>query len=168
MIQDVAGDILLTGAQVIAHGIATHDHFDTGLALSLRERFPSMVRDYRHAIHGKPLDVGAIWAWKGVDEAGQTRGVVNLLTQGMVGSGPAARPGKATLDNVAHALKALARYVQAEGVTSVALPRVATGVGGLQWDEVKPLMQAHLGALNVPVFVYHVYHKDHKAYEKLA
>ncbi|MGV2462925.1 UNVERIFIED_CONTAM: Appr-1-p processing protein, partial [Pseudomonas aeruginosa] len=49
MIREVEGDILLSGAQVIAHGIAPQDHFDSGLALALRERWPSMVRDYRHA-----------------------------------------------------------------------------------------------------------------------
>lgn len=37
MIREVAGDILLTRAQVIAHGIAPHDHFDSGLALALCE-----------------------------------------------------------------------------------------------------------------------------------
>ena len=72
MIREVAGDILLTRAQVIAHGIAPHDHFDTGLALALRERWPSMVRDYRHAIHAKPLEAGEIWAWAGVDADGRT------------------------------------------------------------------------------------------------
>lgn len=167
MIQEVAGDILLSQAQYIAHGIATHDHFDTGLALSLRERFPSMVRDYRHDTHNKPLAAGAIWGWKGVDAAGRTRGIVNLLTQDMVGTGPAAKPGKATLAHVEHALKALAKYVREEGVTSLALPRVATGVGGLQWEQVRPLIQTHLADVGVPVFVYHVYHKDLQAHEKL-
>ncbi len=38
MIREVQGDILLSHAQVIAHGIATHDPFDSGLALALRGR----------------------------------------------------------------------------------------------------------------------------------
>ncbi|MCC7099273.1 MAG: Appr-1-p processing protein, partial [Rubrivivax sp.] len=36
MIREVEGDILLSQAQDIAHGIATHDPFDSGLALALR------------------------------------------------------------------------------------------------------------------------------------
>ena len=36
MIREVEGDILLSDAQVIAHGIATADPFDSGLALALR------------------------------------------------------------------------------------------------------------------------------------
>src|SRR5690606_18574698 len=91
MIRKVEGDILESKAQFIAHGIAPQDHFDTGLALALRERWPSLVRDYRHAIHGKPLASGEIWAWRGVDADGSTRGIVNMLTQDMLGTGGAAK-----------------------------------------------------------------------------
>lgn len=167
MIREVEGDILLSRAQVIAHGIAAQDHFDTGLALALRERWPSMVRDYRHAIHGKPLEAGELWLWRGVDADGSTRGIVNLLTQDMLHHGPNGKPGKATIENVSRALKALARLVADEGITSVALPRLATGVGGLDWSEVKPLVQRHLGELGIPVIVYEVYRAGQRADEKL-
>lgn len=167
VIREIEGDILLSRAQVIAHGIAPHDHFDTGLALALRERWPSMVRDYRHATHDKPLAPGQIWAWSGVDADGSTRRIVNLLTQDMLHGGAAARPGKATLENVGRALKALARYVRDEKVRSLALPRLATGVGGLAWSDVKPLVQQHLGDLGVPVLVYEVYRAGVQADEKL-
>ena len=168
MIREVEGDILLSRAQAIAHGIAPQDHFDTGLALALRERWPSMVRDYRHATHGKPLAAGAAWMWRGVDADGSTRGIVNLLTQDMLHGGATAKPGKATTENVSRSLKALAKLVADEGITSLALPRLATGVGGLEWSEVKPLVQRHLGELKIPVLVYEVYHKGQQADEGLA
>ena len=168
MIREVEGDILASEAQLIAHGIATHDPFDSGLALALRERFPSMVRDYRHAMHSKEPRTGEIWAWHGVNEDGSTRGIVNLLTQGMQSQAKSARPLKARLEDVNHALRELARLVQAEGIKSVALPRLATGVGALAWGDVKPLIQQHLGELGIPVLVYEVYRKGEKADEKLA
>ena len=168
MIREVEGDILLSQAQVIAHGIATNDPFDSGLALALRERFPSMVKDYRHAMHAKEPKAGEIWSWKGVNEDGSTRGIVNLLTQGMQSQAKSARPLKARLEDVNHALRELARLVQAEGIKSVALPRLATGVGALAWGDVKPLIQQHLGGLGIPVLVYEVYHRGQKADEKLA
>ncbi len=168
MIREVEGDILLSDAQVIAHGIATADPFDSGLALALRERFPSMVKDYRHATHAKQPDTGDIWAWGGVNEDGSVRGIVNLLTQGMQSHAKSARPMKAKLEDVNHALRELANLVRKDGIKSVALPRLATGVGGLDWADVKPLVQQHLGDLGVPVLVYEVYRKDQKADEKLA
>lgn len=167
MILETEGDILLSKAHYIAHGIAPQDHFDTGLALALRERWPSMVRDYRHAMHANQLQAGAIWAWAGVDADGGTRGIVNLLTQDMLGTGPAAKPGKATHENVGHALKALAKFVRDEKVKSLALPRLATGVGGLEWSNVRPLVHQYLGDLEIPVIVYQTYHAGVAADEKL-
>ena len=168
MIRDVEGDILLSDAQLIAHGIATHDPFDSGLALALRERFPSMVRDYRHAMHAKEPRTGEIWLWRGVNEDGSTRAIVNLLTQGMQSQAKSARPVRANLEDVNQALRALARLVRDEGVRSVALPRLATGVGGLDWADVKPLIEQHLGELGIPVVVYEVYRKGQKANEALS
>lgn len=165
MIREVEGDILLSGAQVIAHGIAPQDHFDSGLALALRERWPSMVRDYRHAAHARAPEPGGIWVWAGVDEQGKTQCIVNLITQGMLHSGRSAKPGKASLEDVGHALRELARYVRSEGVSSLALPCVATGVGGLDWSEVKPLVVRHLGDLEIPVILYEVYRKGVAAEE---
>ncbi len=47
MIKEVSGDILLSKADLLAHGISAQDPFDSGLALALRERWPSLVKDYR-------------------------------------------------------------------------------------------------------------------------
>ena len=48
MLKEVSGDILLTGAEAVAHGVAPNDNFASGLALSLRERWPAMYKDFRH------------------------------------------------------------------------------------------------------------------------
>jgi O-acetyl-ADP-ribose deacetylase (regulator of RNase III) len=47
----------------------------------------------------------------------------------------------------------------------VALPALATGVGGLAWADVKPLIEQHLGDLSIPVYVYTTYHAGVKAVE---
>jgi O-acetyl-ADP-ribose deacetylase (regulator of RNase III) len=90
--------------------------------------------------------------------------VVNLLTQ-EGGYGAGGRPGRATEKHVRDALRELAKMATDEGFTSIALPRLATGVGGLEWDAVWPIVQDRLGALQIPVFVYSTYHKDQKAAE---
>ncbi len=167
MIREVEGDILLSKAQIIAHGIAPQDHFDSGLALALRERWPAMVKDYRHYTHSHPKDPGEIWAWTGKNGNNAPVHIVNLLTQSML-HGRTGKPGKATLEQVGQTLKALAKHIQAHDITSVALPRLATGVGGLEWADVKPLVQLYLGDLkDVKVIVYETYHKGQQADEKL-
>ena len=77
MLKEVSGDILLSKAEAIAHGVAPGDHFNQGLALSLRERYPARAKDFRHycqVSHPKP---GGIWA--GAGAVGRRR--INLLTQ---------------------------------------------------------------------------------------
>lgn len=52
-----------------------------------------------------------------------------------------------------------------EKITSLALPRLATGVGGLEWDQVEPLIQQHLGSLTIQIYLYTAYQKGVKADE---
>ncbi len=154
MIQEVTGDILLTKAQAIAHGVAPNDHFNSGLALSLREQWPAMYKDFRHFTHNSHPKTGTVWVWGGT---GGHR-IINLFTQEPAAS-EHSHPGKASISNVNHCLKELHRAVEAEGITSLALPRLATGVGGLNWDEVLPLIKSHLGTLKIPVYLYTTYRK---------
>jgi O-acetyl-ADP-ribose deacetylase (regulator of RNase III) len=89
---------------------------------------------------------------------------VSLFTQEAAPSHEA-KPGKATIENVNHCLKALSKLVESEKVKSLALPRLATGVGGLDWKEVKPLIEKHLGHLSIPVYVYATYQAGVQAKE---
>ena len=56
------------------------------------------------------------------------------------------KPRKATLPNINHCLRELRKYVDSEGIKSLALPRLATGVGGLEWADVRAEIANHLGS----------------------
>ncbi len=161
MIQEVSGDILLSSAQAIAHGVAPNDHFDSGLALAIREKWPAMAKDFRHYAHQSHPKAGELWMWGGTGGAR----IFNLLTQeGEHSHG--SRPGRATVANVNHCLKRLRHQIEVEKITSLAIPALATGVGGLNWADVKPLIEQHLGDLPIPIFVYSTYHPGMSAQEK--
>jgi O-acetyl-ADP-ribose deacetylase (regulator of RNase III) len=66
---------------------------------------------------------------------------------------------------VNHALRALKKLIKAEGLSSVALPRLATGVGGLEWEEVQPLVSNQLSDVDANIYVYHRYIPGKKATE---
>ena len=160
MIHEVTGDILLTGAHAIAHGVAANDPMNQGLALSLHEAYPAMHKDFHHWCHTQHPKPGDAWMWGSADG----KRIVNLLTQ-EGGYGHGARPGAATTQNVSNALRALAKMVSKEGFTSLALPKLATGVGGLSWEEVEPLVRQRLGDLDIPVYVYVEFHAGQQANE---
>lgn len=159
MIKQVAGDILLTKADAIAHGIAPNDPFNHGLARALREKWPMMHKDYNHYAHQTHPKPGEIWAWGGFGAR-----IFNLLTQ-EGGFDHGTKPGRATLSNVNHCLRRLRHELQKGEITSLAVPRLATGVGGLDWDDVRPLIEEHLGPVGIPVFVYSEYHSGVQAAE---
>lgn len=160
MIKEVAGDILLTKAQVIVHGIAPNDHFNSGLALSLREQWPAMYQDFRHFCHGNHPKPGEAWLWGGTDG----KRVVSLFTQ-EASQTRQGNPGRSSTHNVNLALRELRQLIENENFSSLALPRLATGVGGLDWEDVKPLVNKHLGDLKIPIYVYSTYSKGKPAEE---
>jgi O-acetyl-ADP-ribose deacetylase (regulator of RNase III) len=160
MIKEVSGDIMLSKAQAIAHGVAPHDHFDNGLALSLRQDYPSMAKDFRHWCHQTNPHPGAAWIWSGANGVR----VINLLTQ-EPSANRQGHPGEATLHNVSHSLREMKKIIQKEGITSVALPRLATGVGGLKWEDVKQLIVSAFEDMNVDVYVYTTFVKGQAAAE---
>ena len=155
MIIKVEGDILFSKAQAIVHGVAANDPMSQGLAKSLHEKMPSMHKDFHHWCHQEHRNPGEAWVWTAADGVR----VVNLLTQ-EGGYGHGARPGKATIKNVSHALKALKKMAVKEKFSSIALPRLATGVGGLCWSDVEPLIEEKLGDLDIPVYLYSTFVPD--------
>lgn len=90
--------------------------------------------------------------------------IVNLITQ-EGGYGHGAKPGKATLRHVRDYLRALAGIVADERFTSLAMPRLATGVGGLDWVDVQLIVEDRLGVLDIPAYVYSEYRPGLKAKE---
>lgn len=162
MLIQVTGDILLTKAQVIAHGVAPNDDFHQGLALALREQWPALYKDFRHYCKTTHVKPGGLWTWAGPGG----RRIVNLFTQ-EAAYDRGAKPGKATVSYVSHALRQLRELAAKEKFTSIALPRLATGVGGLPWADVEPHIHENFAGTKIPVVIYTIYRKGVQAKEGL-
>lgn len=160
MIVEVEGDILLSNAEAIAHGVAANDPMNQGLAASLHENYPSMHKDFHHWCHLHHPKIGSAWIWSGARGAR----VINLITQ-KGGHEHGSKPGKASVSSVNHALRALKKLIAEEGLSSVALPRLATGVGGLKWEDVRPLVFSQLADTDADIFVYQKFVPGKKADE---
>lgn len=161
MIYEVTGDILKTKAQAIVHCVAPNDHFNQGLAMSLRELWPSMYKDFRHFYQSHHPETGTAWIWSGSEKR-----IISLLAQEPAKDNNS-HPGHAKLESVNKSLKELRKLVEKENINTLALPKLATGVGGLDWKEVFPLIQKHLGDLKINIYVYTQYQKGVQAQENL-
>lgn len=160
MIHELAGDILLSGAKVIVQGVAPNDDFMHGLALQLRERMPAMYKEFRHYCQTRHPKSGNLWDWTSPDG----HRIVTLFTQEAAYE-HGSKPKPAVLTHVNHSLHALRAFVQKEMIASIAMPKLACGLSGLNWEDVKPLIEHHLNDLGIPVYIYSTYQKDVKAIE---
>ena len=160
MIYELAGDLLLSRAKVIVQGVAPNDDFLHGLALQLRERMPAMYKEFRHYCQTRHPKSGTLWDWASPDG----HRIVSLFTQEAAYE-HGSKPGAASVSHVNHALHALRVFVQKEKIASVALPRLACGINGLSWSDIRPLIEHHLGDLDIPVYIYTTYQKGVKAIE---
>jgi O-acetyl-ADP-ribose deacetylase (regulator of RNase III) len=160
MLHEVEGDILMSGAAAITHGVAANDPMNQGLAEALHKNYPAMHKDFHHWCHQQHPKTGSVWIWSG---AGGAR-IINLITQ-EGGYDHGSKPGPASISNVNKALKTLKKIIIKEGLASVALPRLATGVGGLNWADVEPLIKQQLNNLDTEVYVYSKYVPGKKAAE---
>jgi O-acetyl-ADP-ribose deacetylase (regulator of RNase III) len=150
MIHEIEGDILATKAAAIAHGVAANDPMTQGLAAALHQRYPAMHKDFHHWCRQQHPKPGSAWVWSG---AGGVR-VINLITQDG-GYEHGSKPQHATVSSVNHALRALRKLIVKEHIASVALPRLATGIGGLDWTQVRPLIDNQLGDIDAEIYLYH-------------
>ena len=130
MIYEVEGDVLMS------------------LARKLQEKFPSMRDQFIEWCEETNPEPGDIWLWGGNTK---TR-VLNLIV------GEAAEPelGRSSRPNkiaVHRALRAVNKLVIDERFNSIAIPRIGSGVGGIDWLEVRGMMASQLGELLIPLFV---------------
>ena len=154
MIKEVYGNILWSKSDAIVQGIAPNEDFSRGLAASIKEEWPAIVSDFDDCCCQGAMTLGDIWAWDnqhGLD-------VVNLVIHG--------EANQASVASVDKALSALADLVAQRGIKSLAVPKIGTDVGGLDWREVKPLIEKHLGQLNIPIYLYTIFHKAIAAVEE--
>ena len=112
-----------------------------GIALEFRMRHPAMHQMYVEQCAAGIFRLGTFLPW-------QAPGVViyNLATQ--------QRPGPhADLDAIATSVRAALTDLEARGLSSIGLPRIGAGIGGLSWCDVSQTLHAVADASSVEVVV---------------
>jgi O-acetyl-ADP-ribose deacetylase (regulator of RNase III) len=122
-----------------------------GIAVGFRERYPAMFEEYRRRCKVKPPEftLGSVFLWR---EDGKPA-VFNLGTQ--------PRPGRgATYEAVEAALRAMRERADAEGIRTVAVPRLAAGYGGLSWKKVRAVIDRVFADWAGTLYVYEAFRPD--------
>lgn len=147
----VSGDLFANRYQVqaFAHGCNCQGAMGAGIAKTFRARYPAMYAVYRARCRAEPrqFNLGDSWLWA---EEGQPV-VFNLGTQEQYWR------GRASYEAIAIALSAMRRQADAAGITTIAIPRIGVGYGGLSWAKVRALVEAAFGDWSGTLYVYETF-----------
>lgn len=150
MIRDaLVGNIAFSKADAIVQGIAPDEDFSQGVAQAVSQKHPAIVEDFAHFRSAAPPQPGGLWVW----QDGASHKVVSLFIR----AAAADHRGTAKLEWVDRALAQLRDLAQRENFRTIALPKLGTGAGDLDWRDIKPLIQKHLGDLPAKVFLYTIF-----------
>lgn len=147
MIQIKTGDILTADAEALVNTVNCVGVMGRGIALQFRNAFPDNFRAYKAACDRKEMASGKMFVVD-LNRFENPRLVINFPTK-------AHWKGKSRLEDIKVGLVDLVRVLREHRVKSVAIPPLGCGLGGLNWAEVRPLIEQSLAEVpNVEVLLY--------------
>lgn len=146
MFKALIGDLFASGAETLVNTVNCVGVMGKGVALEFKRRYPQMARDYEERCARGEVRLGEPYLY--TDMAGAS--IVNFPTKGHWRS-------TSRLVDVEQGLDHLVAHAEAWNITSIAVPPLGCGNGGLSWTEVGPLIYAKLHRLGATVKVYAPY-----------
>lgn len=126
------GDILQADAEALVNTVNCVGVMGRGIALQFKETFPANFTAYAQACDRKQLEPGRMF-WFTTGFLGNPKYIVNFPTKRHW-------RGKSRLEDIDSGLRALASDIRERGVRSVAVPPLGSGLGGLDWADVRPMI----------------------------
>ncbi|AYL94388.1 macro domain-containing protein [Mucilaginibacter celer] len=147
MLRFTIGNLLDSSAQALVNTVNTVGVMGKGIALQFKLAFPHNFEVYRQACLNGNLQTGQVLVVKDSNLLLGERLIINLPTK---------RHWKlpSAYEYIESGLIALAEYLQANPVQSLAMPALGCGNGGLDWKLVRPMIGHYLGELDTDIWVY--------------
>ncbi|MDR3697136.1 macro domain-containing protein [Mucilaginibacter sp.] len=140
------GNILEAKADALVNTVNTVGVMGKGIALQFKNEFPENYKEYTDAVNRKEITVGKVQIVP-VNGLNGVKYVVNFPTKAHW-----RYPSK--MEWIKDGLKDLHEKVKALKIESIAVPPLGCGNGGLNWEDVKPIIVEALSDLEINVFVY--------------
>ncbi len=140
MIRFKMDDILVEDAEALINTVNCVGVMGRGIALQFKKAFPENFRAYAEACRRGEVHPGRMFVF---ETGGLTnpRFIVNFPTKRHWRANSRIEDIKAGLDD-------LARVIRERGIRSIAVPPLGSGLGGLDWREVRPRIEAALRDFN--------------------
>ncbi len=147
MITYQKGNILHDQSDAIINTVNTVGVMGKGLALQFKKAFPDNFKQYKKACDDNVIRTGQVFSVP-LNSMSAPFYIINFPTK-------AHWKGKSTLEYIEQGLSSLKADVIKLKLKSVAIPALGSGLGGLSWQDVEPLIQKSLAEL--PDVNWHLY-----------
>ena len=147
MIRSATGDILQADAEALVNTVNCVGVMGRGIALQFKKEFPQNFREYKRACDAGTLGPGRMLVVP-LEGLQGPRFVINFPTKRHW-------KGKSRIEDVHAGLAALVDEVRRHKIRSIAIPPLGCGLGGLDWRQVRPLIEQAFEPLpDVDVLLY--------------
>jgi O-acetyl-ADP-ribose deacetylase (regulator of RNase III) len=147
MIEYTSGDILNDQSEALVNTVNCVGVMGRGIALQFKNAFPNNFKAYALACKQEQVRPGRMFVF----ETGQMfipRYIINFPTKRHW-------RGKSRMGDIESGLKSLVEVIRQHNIRSVAIPPLGSGLGGLEWPQVKSRIEAAVEALtDVQVIIY--------------
>lgn len=147
MIELKKGNILAEDAEALVNTVNCVGVMGRGIALQFKNAFPENFMQYERACQRGEVQPGRMF----VVETGQLnlpKYIINFPTKRHW-------RGQSRMEDIDAGLVDLQRVIREREITSIAIPPLGSGLGGLNWDDVRPrIVDALRGLTNLRVVIF--------------
>jgi O-acetyl-ADP-ribose deacetylase (regulator of RNase III) len=146
------GDLFNTGGlRAYALGCHCAGNMDSGVALAFKKRWPRMADEYRARCEDGRFHLGDVFVWSEGDETVYCLAIQEHWKK------------KAKLAALSRSVLKMVELAAKGGNLRVGLPRIGTGLGGLDWPRVKSILTDVGAASEVELVVFEQFVRDRTA-----
>lgn len=147
MIEFTTGNILAADAEALVNTVNCVGIMGRGIALKFKEAFPANFKAYAVACSREEVQPGRMFVFE-THAFTNPKYIINFPTKRHW-------KGKSRIEDIEAGLIALVEEVRKRQIKSIAVPPLGSGLGGLAWSSVRPLIEEALrGLQDVRVIIF--------------
>lgn len=150
MFKFVTGDLLKSNAYALVNTVNCEGYMEKGIAYQFKLQFPEMNKDYVSKCKKNELIPGKLHCYNT-----GSKFIINFPTKNKWRE-------KSKMEYITSGLDELIKVIKNNNISSIAIPQLGSGNGGLIWTEVKEIIIKKLTDIskNVDIYIYEPSHNQ--------
>lgn len=135
MIKETKGNLFNSKSEVLVNAVNCVGVMGKGIALQFKQKFPAeYFKAYKTACQNGELAIGKVQVYELKNTQTNPRYIINFPTKNHWRE-------LSKIEYIESGLQSLTEAVEQYEIKSIAMPALGCGLGGLDWNDVKPLIE---------------------------